>query len=81
MQYAIYISGVPKNDIVDYLDAMEKKEYYVSHKLLRIADDYAEIIYWAMETPEAIHLETDLFFADRTVTLTKRTILVRQQEE
>jgi hypothetical protein len=75
-QYVIYISGVQKNEILRYLDEMAAKEYYASRKLLRLNDDYAEILYWGSGGLEVIYNDTVLLLKDYSVTLSNRVIFV-----
>jgi hypothetical protein len=81
LRYELYITGVPEQDTEKYLDLMSEQEYYESHKLLRMHADYAEIIYWARESPERIYQDTRIFFADYPVILSGRTIFVGREEK
>jgi hypothetical protein len=81
LQYELYITGIPEEDMEKYLDVMSEQEYYESHKLLRMHADYAEIIYWAKESPERIYEDTRIFFAGDPVVISGRTIFVGREDK
>jgi hypothetical protein len=81
LRYEIYITGVSEQGVENYLEVMSEKEYYASHKLLRMRAGYAEILYWAGESPERIYQDTRVLFADCPVVLSGRTVFVGREDK
>jgi hypothetical protein len=67
---------VPKAEVVEYIKVMTQKPSYRGHKLLRMNDSYAEIIYTALELPEIVYSDTSAFFKDYTVDIATQVIRV-----
>jgi hypothetical protein len=78
IKYEIYLSDVPKSDVLEYVRVMTHKASYRGHKLLRLNDSYAELVYTALELPETVYGDTAAFFKDYAVDIATHVIKVRR---
>lgn len=78
-KYDIYISDVPEQEVITYVNLMTKLDYYEAHKLLVLNKNYAEISYTSEMAPEMIVQKTKNYFGDGyTIKLNSNVIKVER---
>ncbi|MDR2050907.1 MAG: hypothetical protein LBQ63_03955 [Deltaproteobacteria bacterium] len=78
IKYEIYLNDVSKPEVLEYIKIMTRKASYRGHRLLKLNDSYAEIVYTALELPEVVYGDTADFFKDYTVDIATHVIKVRR---